>query len=109
MSRRKKGQECNADNSHACLNEIEGSFQTLLNAKNQRKENSIKAAPHPIIVVKNARVRARAEVRRHNAIPVVCVYGDRDCSCYPHCRPDPFNSRGGREMIEVFRSEVIRG
>jgi hypothetical protein len=56
--------------------------------------------------VKNARVRARAEYA-HNAIPVVC--GGGNCSCYPHCRPDSFNSRGGREMIEVFRSEVVRG
>jgi hypothetical protein len=31
--------------------------------------------------IKNARVRARAGVRRRNAIPVVCGY--RDCSCYP--------------------------
>jgi hypothetical protein len=37
MSRRIKGQEYSADNSHACLSEIEGSFQTLLNAKSQRK------------------------------------------------------------------------
>ena len=56
MSRRKKGQECNADNSHACLNEIEGSFQTLLNA-----ENSIVAALHPIIVVKNAAAHRELE------------------------------------------------
>lgn len=109
MSRRKKGQECNADNSHACLNEIEGSFQRLLNAKGQRKGDSMDAALHPIIVVKNARVEARAKVRRHNVIPVVCVYRDRDYSCYPHCRPDSFNSQSGREVIEVFRSEVIRG
>lgn len=30
--------------------EIEGAFQTLLDAKNQRKSNSIEAALHPIIV-----------------------------------------------------------
>ena len=93
MSRRKKGQECNADNSHACLNEIEGSFQTLLNAKNQRKGNSIEEALHPIIVVKNARVRARAEVSRYNAIPCV-VCGGRDYSCmYPPGGPDSTKSR----------------
>ena len=37
-------------NSIHSLKEIEGSFQTLLNAKNQRKGNSIEAALHPIIV-----------------------------------------------------------
>ena len=54
--------------------------------------------------VKNARVRARAEVRRHNAIPVVCMYGYRDCSCYPHSRLDSFNSRGCRGF---FKSKSI--
>ena len=37
-------------NSIHSLKEIEGSFQTLLNAKNQRKGNSIEATLHPIIV-----------------------------------------------------------
>ena len=37
-------------NSIQSLEEIEGSFQILLNAKNQRKGNSIEAALHPIIV-----------------------------------------------------------
>jgi len=90
MSRRKKAKECTADNSHACLNEIEGSFQTFLNAKNQRKENSVEVALHPIIVVKKARVRARAEVScgRYNAIP---VYGGWNRSRYPR----GFSSVGG--------------
>jgi hypothetical protein len=59
--------------------------------------------------VKNARVRAPAEVTCgvYNAIP--CVVGGGNCSFYPRCRPDSFNSQGGREVIEVFRSEVIRG
>jgi len=37
-------------NSVQSLKEIEASFQILLNAKNQRKGNSIEAALHPIIV-----------------------------------------------------------
>jgi hypothetical protein len=76
MSRKKKDEKCNAENSHACLNEIE---QTFLNAKNQRKGNSIEAALHPTSVVKNARVRARAEVPSY-AIPM-WLGGDRNC--YP--------------------------
>ena len=32
------------------IREIEGAFQTLLNAKNQKKGNIIEAAQHPIIV-----------------------------------------------------------
>jgi hypothetical protein len=96
MSRRIKGQEYSADNSHACLNEIEGSFQTLLNAKSQRKGDSIEAALHPIIVVKNARVRARAEVSRYNAIPFV-VCGDGNCNCYPR------GLSSGGPTTKVFR------
>jgi len=108
MSRRKKGEECNADNLHDCLNEIERSFQTLLNTKIQRKGDNIEAALHPIIVVKNARVEARAEVRRHNnAISVVC--GDRDCNCSPRGVSDSTKSRGGREMTEVFKYIGERG
>jgi hypothetical protein len=48
--------------------------------------------------VKNARVRARAEVRRHNAIQVVC--GDKDCSCY---YPRGLSSVGGTNNKGVFR------
>ena len=100
MSRRKKDQECNADNSHACLSEIEGSFQTLLNAKNQRKENA-EAALHSIIVVKNARVRARAEVScgHYNAIRMVC--GDRDCSRYPRSLSIGGTNKGVRDVYTM--------
>jgi hypothetical protein len=93
MSRWKKGQEYN---SYACLNEIERSFQTLLNAKNQRKENSIEAALHPIIVVKSARVRARAEVScgHYIAIPMVC--GGRNCIHYPHVLSSVVGSTNNR-------------
>ena len=60
--------------------------------------------------IKNARVRARAEVScgRYNAIPVVC--GDGNYSCYPHSRPDSFNSRGGRGFsnTEVNEDDISR-
>jgi hypothetical protein len=45
-------------------------------------------------IIKNASVGTEAEVTcgRYNAIP--CVVGGGNCSFYPHCRPDSFNSQG---------------
>jgi hypothetical protein len=46
--------------------------------------------------VKNARVRARAEVSRYNAIPFV-VCGDGNCNCYPR------GLSSGGPTTKVFR------
>jgi len=53
--------------------------------------------------VKNARVRARAEmVCRYNVIPLVC--GDGNCNDIPEMYPIlSTKSRGDREMTEVIK------
>jgi hypothetical protein len=58
--------------------------------------------------VKNARVRARAEISggRYNAIPLVCGDGN----CYPRGVSDfQFTKSHGREMTEVFKYIGARG
>jgi hypothetical protein len=77
-------------------NHIGAKKDSGINKKQGCTGNNIEAALHPIIVVKNARVRARAEVSRYNAIPFV-VCGDGNCNCYPR------GLSSGGPTTKVFR------